>query len=91
MPNRSKHIGTIFLFFVSFHCPQLFYCLPCPTLGPASLIQTDTIETRAGGDVGENGVTKAVVSDLPNDVAAWPEVIVHNVRVDLVKAWPGSI
>ena len=27
----------IFLFFISFHCSQLFYCSPCPTAAPASL------------------------------------------------------
>jgi len=27
----------IFLCFISFHCPQLCYCSPCPSAGPASL------------------------------------------------------
>ena len=29
--------GNDFLFFISFHCPQLFYCSPCPTSALASL------------------------------------------------------
>jgi len=28
---------TIFLFFTSSYCPQLFYCFPCPTSALASL------------------------------------------------------
>jgi len=27
----------MFLFLISFHCPQLFYCSPCPTAAPVSL------------------------------------------------------
>jgi len=37
--KQSQSI-TIFLSFVSFHCPQLFYCIPCPTAAPASLLMT---------------------------------------------------
>jgi len=34
---RNNHIGNDFLFFVRFHCSQLFYCHPCPTLAPPLL------------------------------------------------------
>jgi len=58
------------------------------TIQRATSIQTVTIETRARGDVGGNDVSKWVVSDLLNDVAAWPEVIDHNLKVNLVKTGP---
>jgi len=37
--EREQALATIFLFFIKLHCPQLFYCLPCPTAFPASLIK----------------------------------------------------
>ncbi|CAK8688329.1 unnamed protein product [Clavelina lepadiformis] len=41
------------------------------------------------GDEGENNEEAvAVVNNLPNDVASWPEVIDHHLRVELVKAGP---
>jgi len=36
--RNNKHNWQIFLFFTSFHCPQHFYCPPCPTGVPASLL-----------------------------------------------------
>jgi len=35
--QKQTYLVTIFLFFLSFHYPQLFYCSPCPTAAPASL------------------------------------------------------
>ena len=35
--SETNIIGNEFLFFISFHCPKLFYCSPCPTAAPASL------------------------------------------------------
>jgi len=35
--QKQTQLVTTFLFFISFHCPQLFYCSPCPTAAPASL------------------------------------------------------
>ena len=35
-----------------------------------------------------NDKAVAVVNNLPNDVASWPEVIKHQLRVELVKAGP---
>ena len=41
------------------------------------------------GDEGENNdEAVAVVNNLPNDVASWPEFIDHQLRVELVKAGP---
>ena len=41
------------------------------------------------GDEGENNdEAVAAVNNLPNDVASWPEVIDHQLRVELVKAGP---
>ena len=35
--TETNIIGNDVLFFISFHCPQLFYCSPCPTAAPGSL------------------------------------------------------
>ena len=35
--QKQTYLVTIFLFFLSLHCPQLFYCSPCPTAAPASV------------------------------------------------------
>jgi len=35
--QKQTHLVTIILCFFSFHCPQLFYCSPCPTAAPSSL------------------------------------------------------
>ena len=57
-------------------------------------IQTDTNEINyvvpvAYGDEGENNDEAiAIVNNLPNDVASWPEIIDHQLRVELVKAGP---
>ena len=41
------------------------------------------------GDEGENNdEVVAVVNNLPIDVASWPEIIDHQLRVELVKAGP---
>ena len=41
------------------------------------------------GDEGENNdKVVAVINNLPNDVASWPEVIDHQLRVELVEAGP---
>ena len=41
------------------------------------------------GDESENNdEVVAVVNNLPNDVASWPEIIDHQLRVELVKAGP---
>ena len=29
--QKQTYSVAIYLFFTSFHCPQLFYCFPCPT------------------------------------------------------------
>ena len=39
-----------------------------------------------GDEVENNDGAVAVVNNLPNDVASWPEVIDHQLRVELVKA-----
>ena len=36
--QKQASLVTICLFFTSFHCPQLFYCPPWPTVLPASLV-----------------------------------------------------
>jgi len=35
--QKQTRLVMIFLFFITLHCPQLFYCSPCPTAVPASL------------------------------------------------------
>ena len=41
------------------------------------------------GDEGENNdEVVAVVNNLPNDVVSWPEIMYHQLRVELVKAGP---
>ena len=36
--QKQAQLATIFLLFLSFHCPQLFYCPPpCSTASPASI------------------------------------------------------
>ena len=57
-------------------------------------IQSNTNEINyavpiAYGDKSENNDDAvAVVNNLLNNVASWPEVIVHQLRVELVKAEP---
>ena len=57
-------------------------------------IQSNTNEINypvpvAYGNEGENNdEAVAVVNNLPNDVASWPEVIDHQLRVELVKVGP---
>jgi len=60
-----------------------------PTLGTikkTASIETDTNEPCAGGEVEAINVPKATVINLPNDAAAWSDVIDHSLRVELVKA-----
>ena len=60
----------------------------------AGSIQSNTNEINyavpvAYGDKGENNdEAVAVFNNLLNDVASWPEVIDHQLRVELVKAGP---
>jgi len=35
--QKQTYLVAIYLFFTSFHCPQLFYCSPCLTAAPAAL------------------------------------------------------
>jgi len=35
--QKQTLLVTIFLFFISFHCPKMFYCPPCRTAAPAPL------------------------------------------------------
>jgi len=35
--DEQKQTYLVTIFVLSFHCPQLFYCSPCPTAAPASL------------------------------------------------------
>ena len=35
--TETNIFGKDFCVFFNFHCPQLFYCSPCPTAAPASL------------------------------------------------------
>jgi len=36
--QKQTLLVTIFLFFISFHCPQLFYCPLCSNAAPASVV-----------------------------------------------------
>jgi len=35
--HKQTLLVTIVLFFISFHCPKMFYCSACPTAAPAPL------------------------------------------------------
>jgi len=66
--NRNKHIGGDFLFFINFHCPQLFYCpLPYHCSGVPGCIRLNMINDISGISAmaflgfwgeGENGAAK---------------------------------
>ena len=36
--KRNIFGKDFFLFFIKFHCPQLFYCTPCPAAAPPALL-----------------------------------------------------
>ena len=46
------------------------------------------VPVACGNEVENDNEAVAVVNNLPNDVASWPEVIDHQLKVELVKAGP---
>ena len=47
------------MFFISFHCPKMFYCSPCPTAAPASL-NIHVMSTNFAKTLVPNPITNSV-------------------------------
>jgi len=59
--QKQTYLVTIFLFFIGFHCPQHFYCSPCPAAAPATL-NTHVVSTS---------FAKTFVCKRAYDVISW--------------------